>query len=236
MGVLDGKTALVTGAAGGIGLATCRALMNAGAKVAGLDIASIDGGTIAFVAADVTSEQEVVAAVRSAAAQLGGVIDILVNCAGIERVAPLPQIDLEDLDRMYAVNVRGTVLVSREALPYIPEGGRIINVASELAYLGRAGSSGYAATKGAILSLTRSWARELAPRILVNAIAPGPTDTPLLGFERLSPASRVLELSNPLGRIGRPEEIAPAIVFLSSSDASFITGQCFGIDGGAAMR
>src|SRR6202020_2266169 len=121
----------------------------------------------------------VIRAVEEAASLLGGTIDIVVNCAGIERDAPLAELEVVDLDRMFAVNVRGTVLVSRETLRFMPDGGRIINVASELAFLGRAGSSGYAATKGAVLSLGRSWARELAPRILVNTIAPGPTDTPL---------------------------------------------------------
>jgi len=118
----------------------------------------------------------------------------------------------------------------------MPEGGRIINLASELAYLGRAGASGYCATKGAILSMTRSWARELGPRILVNAVAPGPIDTPLLHFHELPPEIQALEITNPLGRIGRPEEVAAAILFLAGPGASFMTGQCIGVDGGAAMR
>ncbi|MEP2862023.1 SDR family oxidoreductase, partial [Parvibaculum sp.] len=113
---------------------------------------------------------------------------------------------------------------------------RIVNIASELAYLGRAGSSVYAATKGAILSLTRSWAREFAPDIRVNAVAPGPVDTSLLDFENMTPALKALETSNPLGRIGQPGEIAGAVLFLASPDAGFITGQCIGVDGGAAMR
>jgi 3-oxoacyl-[acyl-carrier protein] reductase len=126
--------------------------------------------------------------------------------------------------------------MTQAALPKIPEGGRIINVASELAYLGRAGASVYAATKGAILSLTRSWARELAPDILVNAVAPGPVDTPLLGWDAMNAEQRALETLNPLGRIGRPEEIAAVIAFLASDRASFITGQCLSADGGSAMH
>jgi 3-oxoacyl-[acyl-carrier protein] reductase len=135
-----------------------------------------------------------------------------------------------------AVNLRGPFVMTQAALPKIPKGGRIINVASELAYLGRAGASAYSATKGAILSLTRSWARELAPDILVNAVAPGPVDTPLLGWDAMNAEQRALETLNPLGRIGRPEEIAAVIAFLASDRASFITGQCLSADGGAAMH
>jgi 3-oxoacyl-[acyl-carrier protein] reductase len=126
--------------------------------------------------------------------------------------------------------------VTRACLPHFRQGARVINLASELARLGRSGSSAYSATKGAILSLTRSWAREFAPRILVNAVAPGPTDTPLLHFDTLSPTIQALELSNPLRRIGKPQEIAEAILFLAGPGASFMTGQCVGVDGGAAMR
>jgi 3-oxoacyl-[acyl-carrier protein] reductase len=126
--------------------------------------------------------------------------------------------------------------VAREVLKAMPPGGRIINIASELAFLGRGGASGYCATKGAMLSLTRSWARELAPDIVVNAVAPGPIDTPLLGFDRMSPEQRALEVDNPLRRIGRPEEVAAAILFLASPTTNFMTGQCISVDGGAAMH
>jgi 3-oxoacyl-[acyl-carrier protein] reductase len=232
--ILDGSRALVTGAASGIGRAAAFSLRAAGAAVLGLDLAP-GTGDIDMLGCDVSDERSVQDAVDEAAARLGG-IDILVNCAGIELDAPLADLDIADLDRMYAVNLRGPVLVTRAALPHILEGGRIINFASELAYLGRAGASAYCATKGAILSLTRSWAREFGPRIRVNAIAPGPIDTPLLHFDSMTPELRALETSNPLGRIGRPEEVAAAVLFLAGPAASFITGQCIGVDGGAAMR
>ena len=134
-----------------------------------------------------------------------------------------------------AVNLRGPFVVTQCALPLIPQGGRIVNVASELAYLGRQGASAYAATKGAILSLTRSWARELAPDILVNAVAPGPVDTPLLGFDSMTAAEQALETRNPLGRIGRPEEVANVIAFLASDEAEFLTGVCLEVDGGRCI-
>ena len=187
-----------------------------------------------FVIADVTDAGAVERAVAEAATSAGG-IEVLVNSAGILRESPLAELDIAALDLMYAVNLRGTALVSKAALPHLPAGGRIINLASELAYLGRAGASGYCATKAAILGLTRSWARELAPRILVNAVAPGPIDTPLLGFEQMNTAQKAVETANPLGRIGRPEEVAEAILFLAGPGGDFMTGQCLGVDGGAAL-
>lgn len=219
------KVALVTGAARGIGAATCAALRADGFDVLGLDLAGAD------LAVDVSDP-------ASVAAALAGLprIDVLVNNAGVLIEGRLADMPLADFDRQVAVNLRGPFVVTQAALPRIPAGGRIVNVASELAHLGRAGASAYAATKGAVLSLTRSWARELAPDILVNAVAPGPVDTPLLGFEAMDAAARALETANPLGRIGRPEEIAAVIAFLASDRASFVTGQCFSADGGAAMR
>ena len=143
---------------------------------------------------------------------------------------------VEDFDRQFAINVRGPFLVARRVVPYMPAGARIINLASELAYLGRAEFSAYCASKGAIISMTRSWARELAPRILVNAVAPGPVDTPLLQFGQLTDEQKDLELQNPLGRIGRTEEVAHVVSFLAGKRSSFITGQCISVDAGAAMH
>ena len=144
---------------------------------------------------------------------------------------------VEDFDRLIGVNLRGVFLVGREALRVmIRQGGsRVINVASELAYLGRENCSIYCASKGGVLAMTRSWARDFAPDIVVNALAPGPTDTPMLGAEFTSPETPAKESQNPLGRLGRPEEIASAAVFLAGPGATFMTGQCLSPNGGAAV-
>ena len=235
---LAGKLALVTGAASGIGAATVRELAAQGARVAGLDRrpCTMPEGGLAL-AADVSSETEVLAAFAALDAA-GEAPDILVNCAGIILERPLTQMTLADFERIMSVNLRGCFLVGREAVARMRgagRGGRVINVASELACLGRADYSAYCASKAAVLGLTRSWARELAPDILVNAVAPGPVDTPMLSRETMSPDVLARESDLPLGRIGRPEEIASVIAFLAGPGASYVTGQTFGANGGAVM-
>ena len=230
---LSGKRILVTGAANGIGRATAEAFAAEGARVIGLDIQP-GTGSVRIIACDLTSEDDIVASVARAVAELGG-LDVLVNNAGILKEAPLSEVTVALIDQHYAVNLRAAILVTREALPHLDEGSRIVNIASELAYLGRANASVYCATKAAMLGLTRSWAREFAPRILVNAVAPGPTDTPLLAFETMYDYLKKLATAHPLGRIGRPEEVAAAVLFLAGPSATLFTGQCLGANGGAAM-
>ncbi|MGE3290500.1 MAG: SDR family NAD(P)-dependent oxidoreductase [Geminicoccaceae bacterium] len=244
-GSLAGRRALVTGGASGIGHAIARALAAEGCRVAIADIAATDrlaeataavGGEAIGLHADVADEASVLALFAEAVPRLGG-LDILVNNAGILIEKPLLDTTAADFDRLIAVNLRGVFLAGREGIRVMQSvgGGRVINLASELAYLGREHCSVYCATKGGVLSLTRSWAREFAPRILVNALAPGPTDTPMLAADTTSPETLAKESENPLGRIARPEEIAAAAVFLAGPGATFMTGQCVSPNGGAAM-
>jgi 3-oxoacyl-[acyl-carrier protein] reductase len=240
---LKGKYAVITGGASGIGLAIATAFTAEGCHVTIADRASEEKLAAAASQAraqarrlDVANESEITSLFDSVAKQGG--VDILVNCAGILIEKPLLETSAGDFDRLIGVNLKGVFLAGREALRLMvrqDRGGRVINIASELAYLGRENCSLYCASKGGVLSMTRSWAREFAPKILVNAIAPGPTDTPMLGIEQTSPATLAKETQNPLGRLGRPEEIAAVAVFLAGPGATFMTGQCVSPNGGAAM-
>jgi 3-oxoacyl-[acyl-carrier protein] reductase len=246
--VLAGQRALVTGGASGIGRAISMALAAEGAVVAIVDladpakseatVAAIEraGGSAFALRANVADEAQVLALFADALPRLGG-LDILVNCAGILFEKPLLDTSVAEFDRLIAVNLRGTFLVGREGLRAMAaqRRGRVINIASELAYLGCERMSVYCASKGAVVSLTRSWAREFAPHILVNAIAPGPTDTPMLTTDYMEAATVAGSGNVPLGRIGRPEEIAAAAVFLASPANSYMTGQCISPNGGAVM-
>jgi 3-oxoacyl-[acyl-carrier protein] reductase len=243
---LEGKTAIVTGAARGIGRATVAALLKAGANVAACDLDGLDELEASFGehgkkclprVCDVSDEQSVKLAIQGSR-ETFGFIDIVVNNAGIMLEKGLIETSIEEFDRIVDVNLKGVFLVGREAIRAMREDdrpGRVINIASELALLGREKSSLYCATKGAIISLTRSWAREFAPDILVNSVAPGPVDTELLGLKSMSPEQAQRELNNPLERVGKPEEIADAIVFLSGPGSTFVTGQTIGVNGGAVM-
>lgn len=240
---LEGRVAFVTGGSRGIGRAIALAFAERGAKVAFChpgdaaavetlaDIKALSDGT--EVVADVADEAQI-EAFFDAAATAFGAPDILVNNAGILREAPLADTHVADFDRVIAVNLRGTFLAAR-AFVRRTNVGRIINIASDLGILGREEMAAYTASKGAVIALTRSLARELAPDILVNAIAPGSTETDMTSPASMTPAQIAKDLDTPLHRFGRPEEIAAMACFLAGPESSFITGQCFGVNGGSVM-
>jgi len=231
--ILAKQRALVTWAASGIGRATAIALADAGAFVICADIADASA-----TAKDITGEAAKVdvtdpASVTALFAKAGP-LDIVVNAAGILVECPTLDMTPEAFDRQMDVNLKGSFLVGQAALKTLMK-GRLILIASELGYLGRENMAAYCASKAGVIAMARSFAREFAPDILVNVAAPGPTDTPMLAPETMSAEALALDMANPLGRIGRPEEIAAAVVFLASSGASFMTGQTICPSGGAVM-
>lgn len=241
---LTGKRALVTGASRGIGAACAVALAESGARVACLDLAPV-AETVARIEnrigratghrCDVSDEASVCAALSDVRSKIGR-IDIAVHCAGIMHERPLLETSVEEFDSVVAVNLRGAFLVGRETIRMMTDrGGRVIMIASDLSYLGRETFSPYVASKHGVMGLVRSWSREFAPNILVNAICPGPVDTMMLDAENMSPEWRRKERDIPMARFGEPEEIASAAVFLSGEGASFITGQGIGVNGGSVM-
>ncbi|OLT31719.1 hypothetical protein BJF79_00560 [Actinomadura sp. CNU-125] len=245
----DGVKVLLTGAASGIGRATASRLTGEGAAVYGVDLsaaglaetaAAIGGpGTFASHVADVTDEPAVIAAVRDAAAALGG-IDVLVNVAGIHKTTPLGALTVDDLMRLFQVNLVGTALFCREAAPHLPDGtGAIVNVASLSAVQGNPYMSAYSASKGAVLSFSLSLAAELSQRrVRVLSVSPGSTDTPLTRSPDMFPEgvdpTYFGRLAAPFGA-ARPDQIAAVIAYAGSSDAAYQTGVDLRVDGGSNM-
>jgi len=242
---LDGKVAMVTGSTRGIGRAIAAALAGAGAKVAviGRDAAraeqaagEIGHGAKGF-ACDVTSEESVTAAVAAVEKELGG-IDILVNNAGVTKDNVFLRLQDADWDVVLEANLKGAFRTIRAASRGMMKKrwGRIINVSSVVGLIGNKGQANYAASKAGLLGLTKSIARELASRgITVNAVAPGFIETDMTAA--LTPEQRdVLSKQIPLERLGTPEDIAKAVLFLASDGASYITGQVLIVDGGMVMQ
>lgn len=239
---LNGKLVLVTGAARGIGAECAYEMARHGAVVVCVDIIGSDatvrrilevGGKAFGVACDISDEARVLALFSAIAADYGR-LDHLTHCAGIVRESSLLATSAEDFDYVIRVNLRGSFLVGREALRQMTAGSATF-IASDLAYIGRADHSAYVASKHGVLGLVRSWAHEFAPRLRVNAICPGPTNTEMVSPENLSDKSRMKELELPMGRFAEPREIAEVAVFLASERASFITGQGIGVNGGSVM-
>jgi NAD(P)-dependent dehydrogenase (short-subunit alcohol dehydrogenase family) len=247
---LEGKTALITGGSGGIGRATALLFAREGAAVAIVDLnqqageavaqeISSAGGHAIFECADVTHAAECRRAVERTSHEFGS-IHILFNNAGIIRRASVVEISEEDWDAVMAVNIKSVFLMSREVIPTMvkAEGGSIINTASGWGLAGGPRAAAYCASKGAVVLLTKAMAIDHGRQnIRVNCICPGDTDTAMLRSEALQMGEaedRFLAESalRPLGRVGRPEEIAQAALYLASDAASFVTGTALVVDGG----
>ena len=236
---LTGRVALVTGAGSGIGAATARRFMEAGATVVGGDLsrATVEeaGSEIVAVELDVRDEASVERAVERAEA-LGG-IDVLVNVAGIGSTTNAPETPVEVWDDVLAVNARGTFLCCKHAIPPMAARGRgaIVNVASVAGLVGLRNRAAYCASKGAVIALTRALAVDhVGDGIRVNAVCPGTVDSPWVRrlVEEAGESLDALRARQPLGRLGTPEEIAESVLYLASDAAAFVTGTAFVIDGG----
>jgi NAD(P)-dependent dehydrogenase (short-subunit alcohol dehydrogenase family) len=253
---LAGKVAIVTGGAKGIGAAICRRYAQEGARVAvadilrneGLALARELGGGAFAVDLDVASRPSIEAALDQIVATAGRV-DILVNNAAIFDMAPFLEITEASFDRQFAVNVKGLLLVSQAVAAQMVkqgQGGKIVNFASQAGRRGEALVAVYCASKAAVISLTQSMGLALIRhRINVNAIAPGVIDTPMWDqvdalfarYEGLPPGEKKRQVGAavPFGRMGRPEDIVGAAVFLASADADYIVAQTLNVDGGNWM-
>jgi len=237
------KRVLVTGAASGIGAATASLLAARGWRVACLDRdatgvrrAAVNGPALV---ADVADEAALVRAFAEVREAFGG-LDALATCAGIYDTTPFSEATLETFRRVHDVNVGGTFVCLREAASMMQSGARICTVASVAGMRGggMAGTAAYAASKGAVLALTKNAARVLGPRgIAVNTVAPGMIDTPFVAVPLSDPAIRTrIEGMTSLGRLGTPEEIAEAIAWLLSPEAAYVHGATLVADGGMVMQ
>jgi 2-keto-3-deoxy-L-fuconate dehydrogenase len=248
---LEGKTAVVTGAGSGIGRAIAERFARAGARVAVLDVAEdaardaareIEGagGTAAVFACDVSRQRDVDDTFHAVAERFGAA-DVLVNSAGVAHIGTVEQTAESDFDRLYAVNVKGVYNCIRAAVPGMKgRGGAILNIASVAAVVGIPDRFAYSTTKGAVLTMTYAVARDhVHDNIRCNAVSPGRVHTPFVdGYLARNYPGREAEMfeklskTQPIGRMGRPDEIAELALFLCSDAAAFITGSNYAIDGG----
>ena len=238
-----GKRAFVTGAGSGIGAAVARALHAEGAIVV---LADVDGESVeaqavrlsagpTAIGLDVRDEDRVCEAIGSVAAEGG--LDVLVNVAGIGSTTSAPETPLQVWEEVFAVNARGTFLCHKHAIPAMASGGggSIVNVGSVAGLVGLKDRAAYCASKGAVIALTRALAVDhVADGVRVNAVCPGTVDTPWVRrlVEESGESLEALRARQPMGRLGSPEEVAEAILYLASDAAAFVTGTILVIDGG----
>ena len=242
---LQGRRVLITGAASGIGWACAEAALEAGARVALLDRHRPDlsrlpapwQGQALAVQADITDPAQVEAALHQALGHLGG-LDGLVNAAGIANTDPANQVSLADWRRVIEVNLTGTFIVCQACEPHLRQqaGASIVNISSGQGLSPSPRRSAYAASKHGVIGWTRSIAQEWGPHIRANAVCPGATDTPMLQTGYSPEALQAIGQRYSLGRIAQAEEIAAAVLFLLSDQASFITGVALAVDGGRTFH
>ncbi|WP_024576582.1 MULTISPECIES: glucose 1-dehydrogenase [unclassified Afipia] len=250
---LNGKVALVTGAAGGMGRQICRRLVDEGCSIAMLDIdkagleslaADIGGAAKVFhIAVDISDYSAVCKAVDAAEKAIGST-NLLVNNAGWDKFSNFLDTDEALRQKVISINLNGPVNMFHAVLTRMAQrdGGRVVTIASDAGRVGSSGQAVYSACKGGVIALTKTLARELARRsILLNAVCPGPTDTPMLqDFLNQGPGGQkvhdAMKRAIPLKRLGQPDDIPGIVAFLLSDDASFITGQVISVSGGLTMH
>jgi 2-hydroxycyclohexanecarboxyl-CoA dehydrogenase len=248
---LADRVALVTGAASGLGRGIAQALAREGARVAILDLneggareaaaaIAAGGGQALALGCDVTARAAIDAAVAEVLRRFGA-IHVLVNNAGWDRPMPFLETDEAFWDRILALNLKAHFHMVQAVLPFMIRqgGGRVVAIASDAGRVGSSGEAVYSAAKGGVIAFTKTLAREMARhRINVNCVCPGPSETPLFESEFTAGKpglAEALRRAIPWGRLGRPEDVAGAVVFLVSDEAEFITGQTLSVSGGLTM-